>query len=289
MRSSSLEKLGLIAALAGILLVGCASPVGTAARLGSAAGGVPASGAYGARDADVTPETNMMNLNATGELDGLTDEDMQSLDPAAVSDDVSDEGLFGKKKTPEAAKVKTVTKVGLVRSNTDGKFFLQVTKGFLWWKRESSIPLTTPDEATGLKVAAALNKKVMLRGPLQGETVAVKKICKLLDFGQVWDLLSKGSIEGKVYDSRTRVGLPHADITVKSFATGRMSRTKSEEDGSYKIGRLDPGEYEITAWSADFSLGAKDKIAVKKRNSAKAQLGLAPQSQAGTSAPPPVK
>ncbi len=277
---SSIQKVGLVAAIAGMLLAGCGqSPV---ASYGSTASASKAGSTVGARDAEVGAETNMMNINSTGELDGLTDEDIASLDPTAQIDiaaaddqDAADE-LFGKKKTPEAAKAKTVTKCGFIRSNTDGKFFLQITKGFLWWKRESSIPLAGADENAGLKLAKALNKKVLIRGPLQGETVVTKTVFNLPDFGAIWDLLSKGSLNGTAYDSRTKVGLAHAEITVKSFATGRMWRTKSDTKGNYSIGRLEAGEYEITAKSADYSLGAKDKISVKKRTASKVHLALEP-------------
>jgi hypothetical protein len=289
MRSTSLHKLGLVAALVAMTVAGCGT--GPVSSYGSTASAAKSGSVLEAHDAEIGAETNMMNLNASADLEGLTDSDLEALDPSAVAaaDDVADEGLFGQKKTPEAAKVKTVTKCGFVRSNTDGKFFLQVSKGFLWWKRETSIPLTGVDEAAGLKLASNLNKKVLIRGPLQGETILTKTVCKLLDFGAVWDLLSKGSVSGKAYDARTKVGLAHADVTVKSFATGRLWRAKSAVDGSFNVGRLDAGEYEITAKSADFQLGAKDKITVKKRSSSKVNMGLEPAAGTSFTSQPPAK
>lgn len=278
MRSSNLHRIGLAAAIAGMLLVGCGGPA-TVTGIGANTSAGSISAGYGARDAQVGAETNMMNLNASGELDTLTDYDIASLEDPSADVDATDEAKADKAET----KVKKTTKAGFIRSNTDGKFFLQVSKGFLWWKRESSIPLAPGDESTSLKVAEKLNKKVLLRGTLQGETIVVTRVCGLLDFGQVWDLLSKGTVEGKVYDAKTLVGIAHADITVKSFATGRMWRTKSDTAGTYKVGRLDAGEYEIVAKSADYSLGAKDKIVVKKRSSTKAHLGLSPE---GVTLPP---
>lgn len=276
MSSSKLHKIGLMAAVAGMLLVGCGSPAPVAGIGANNSAGTISAG-YGARDAQVGAETNMVNLNASGDLESLTDFDIESLDDPNADIDDADEA----KKTE--TKVKKTTKAGFIRTNTDGKFFLQVSKGFLWWKRESSIPLAPGDESTSLKVASKLNKKVLLRGALQGETIVVSKVCGLLDFGQVWDLLSKGTVDGKVYDAKTLVGIAHADITVKSFATGRMWRTKSDTTGAYKVGRLDAGDYEIVAKSADYSLGAKDKIVVKKRSKTKAHLGLSPE---GASLPP---
>ncbi|MBM3267420.1 MAG: carboxypeptidase regulatory-like domain-containing protein [Candidatus Sericytochromatia bacterium] len=279
---SSLRKVGLMAALAGMLLAGCGqSPV---ASFGSTASASKSGSVVGARDAEVGAETNMMNLNATGDLEDLTDEDILALDPTAeigaadADQDLADEA---KKKTPETVKVKTVTKCGFIRSNTDGKFFLQVSKGFLWWKRESSIPLSGADEDATLKLAKHLNKKVLVRGPLQGETIITKRVMGLLDFGAVWDLLSKGSLKGTAYDARTKVGLAHAEITVKSFATGRMWRTKTDTSGNYNVGRLDAGEYEVSAKSADYALGAKDKISVKKRSAAKVHLACQPEGSFG--------
>jgi len=278
MRSSKLTKLGLVAAIAGLLTVGCGSPMYVA---GTTAGASKASAGLYARDAEVGAETNMQNLNEAGDLDALEDSDLVELDATAASDDTNID------EAKAEAKVKSATKCGFVRSNTDGKFFLQITKGFLWWKRESSIPLSAADENVSLKVAADLNKKVLVRGQLQGETIVVKRVYKLLDFGQVWDLLSKGSLNGKVYNARTLVGIAHADVTVKSFATGRMWRTKSATDGTWKVGRLEAGEYEISAWSADFNLGGKDKVTVKKRTATRSNMGL--QQEGTTSAPPPVK
>ncbi len=278
MSSLSLQKIGLVAAISGMLLVGCGSPA-TVSGIGANNSTGAVSAAYGARDAQVGAETNMMNLNSSGDLESLTDYDIESLENADADVDAIDEGKA-------EAKVKKTTKVGFVRTNTDGKFFLQISKGFLWWKRESSIPLAPTDESASLKVAAKLNKKVMVRGALQGETIVVAKVCGLLDFGQVWDLLSKGTVDGKAYDAKTLVGIAHADITVKSFATGRMWRTKSDTQGAYKVGRLDAGEYEIVAKSADYSLGAKDKIMVKKRTSTKAHLGLAPEGTGAVTLPP---
>lgn len=272
---SSLRNRGLLALLVASLMAGCGTPATTARATTATAS--KTSAPIMAYDAAVGAETNMENLNDSGELDAITDEDFASFDETeAVSAD--------KTVMAASAKPKNVTKCGFVRTNTDGKFFLQITKGFLWWKRESSVPLLSTDENTGLKIAEDLNKKVILRGPLQGETVVVSKIHKLLDFGKVWDLLSKGSVGGKAYDSRTKVGLSFAEITVKSFATGRISRTKTDKAGDFSVGRLEAGEYEVSAKSADFNLGAKDKITVKKRSSAKVNLGLTAQ---GSGAIPP--
>lgn len=244
----------------------------------SAAGGVVAAPTFGARDAQVGAESNMEVLNLQSDLDEVDEADLADL---AVEQ--------GEVPSPEASGSEPVgrrmTRVGFIRSNEDGRFFLQIRKGSLWWKKEVAIPLVGKDEPGRLALAQRLNRKVIARGRLQGESLVTSCVVGLPDFGAVWDLLSKGRLAGRVYDARTLVALPLADVTVRSFSNGRLWRAKADRQGAFRVGRLEPGAYEVTARSADYRLGLRDKVTVRRRESAQVSLGLAPEQSVHPSYP----
>ncbi|MBI6546991.1 MAG: carboxypeptidase regulatory-like domain-containing protein [Cyanobacteria bacterium NC_groundwater_1444_Ag_S-0.65um_54_12] len=268
MLSSKNHRYGLVACAIALLMLGCGTP--SSYQKSANLSGGRSNATFAVSDTVVGAESNMENLNSSGELDMLTDDELAYLGGEAETVQTSsDLTTFA-----AGGKPKSLTRIGFIRSNTPGKFFLQVKKGILWWKRENSIPLGSTSEGTTLKIADALNKKVILRGPGQDETVMVARIHRLLDFGAIWDLLSKGRISGKVYDNYTKVGVSQAAVTLKSFTTGRIWRTKSDTLGDFAIGRLEPGEYEIAAKGPDYNAGAKDKIVVRKRQTTDVYLNL---------------
>lgn len=260
--------------LAGVLLltlVGCgqAAPQTSLARVSATQAGIQPG--FGARDAEVGPETNMEVLNLQTDLDEVDEADLNDL---AVEQ--------GEVLTPEASasepQGRRMTRVGFIRSNEDGRYFLQIRKGSLWWKKEVALPLAPRDEQGRLALAERLNRKVIVRGRLQGESLLTTCVVRLPDFGTIWDLLSKGRMAGKVYDARTMAALPLAEITVRSFGNGRLWRARADRAGQFRVGRLEAGAYEVTARSADYRIGLRDKVTIKRRDTAQVLLGLSPES-----------
>ncbi|MEB3236872.1 MAG: carboxypeptidase-like regulatory domain-containing protein [Candidatus Sericytochromatia bacterium] len=228
---------------------------------------------FGARDAEVGPEANMEVLNLQTDMDEIDEADLADL--AAEQGDI-----MSPEATASEPQGKRMTRVGFIRSNEDGRFFLQIRKGSLWWKKEAAIPLAGRDEQGRLLLAQRLNSKVVVRGRLQGETLVTACIVRLPDFGAVWDLLSKGRMAGKVYDARSLVVLPLAEVTVRSFGNGRIWRARADRQGLFRIGRLEAGAYEVTARSADYRLGLRDKVTIRRRDTAQVLLALTPESVA---------
>lgn len=292
---------GFLAAAVVVAMAGCGTSVGP--DLGSSAYGASGSGlsaGFGASDAQVGADTNIMELNTSGNLNSLSDSDLESLDnstddsaPPVSSNDptVQDlapaQGVTPSNVSQASAGGQSMTKVGIVRSNSAGQFFLQTSKGFLWWKTEVSLPLSAPDSTTGLKISSDLNCKVILRGSQFGNACLVRLIFKVPDFSVIWGLFTKGHIAGKAYDASTMAGIPDAQVTITSVANGEIFRALTSRDGSYEVGELSPGEYQVSVSAADYSAGSQ-AITVSKMHTSTVNLGLTSsmaQPAAGGSAP----
>ena len=261
----------------GVGLSACGQPTTGAVALKGAGTQAALSPVFGARDAEVGAETNLETLNLQTDLDGVDEGDLADLATSA--------GLPVPEATASEPAGKRMTKVGFVRSNEDGRFFLQVRKGFLWWKKDTAVPLVGRDDKGTQSLAAHLNKKVIVCGRIQGESLSLTRVLSVPDFGVVWDLLSKGRVAGQVFDARTRVALPMADVTVRSFGNGRLWRAKADRNGRFRIGRLEAGAYTLEARSADFRLAYKDKVTVRKRDTAEVLIGLSPEQSAPQAVP----
>jgi len=64
---------------------------------------------------------------------------------------------------------------------------------------------------------------------------------------------------------------------VRSFGNGRLWRARADRAGQFRVGRLEAGSYEVTARSADYRIGLRDKVTIKRRDTAQVLLGLAPE------------
>ena len=291
-RSARVSR-GLLAATFAVALAGCgtAGPDLGSSAYGSAGSGFSSGAAYGASDAQVGVDTNIMELNSAGSLNSLSDADLMALDnttddnapPVSAADPtVQDLAQAPADVSQAAATGATMTKVGIVRSNANGQFFLQINKGFLWWRTQVSLPLVAPDTNTNLRIASDLNCKVIMRGAEDGNACMVRLMFKVPDFAVIWDLFTEGHIAGKAYDSATMAGLPNASVTIKSDANGRIWRAVTHTDGSYSVGQLDPGVYDVSASAAGFGISGDQQITVSKMHTSTVNLALATSLACGT-------
>ncbi len=288
---------GLFAATFAVALAGCgaASPDLGSSAYGSAASGFSSGSGYGASDAQVGADTNIMELNSAGDLSSLSDADLMSLDnttddnaaPVAANDPtVQDLAAAPANVSPAASTGATMTKVGIVRSDANGQFFLQINKGFLWWETQVSLPLVAPDTNTNLRIASDLNCKVIMRGSADGNACMVRLMYKVPDFAIIWDLFTEGHISGKAYDSVTMAGLPNASVTIKSDANGRIWRAVTQTDGSYNVGQLDPGVYDVYSTAAGYASSGDQQITVSKMHTSTVNLSMSSSAACGASQSP---
>ena len=170
---------------------------------------------------------------------------------------------------------KSTTKIGYVRSVEDGKFFLQVQKGF-FKKKELSFPLVASSEKMGMRLAKLLNKRVIIRGKtVDKETVTLTRAFQIPSMSILSDLLNTGKINGKIYDARTMQTLDEASITVRSRNNGRLYRVTSRRNGSYNLSRLAPGDYTLEVALAGYARNGVAKITVQKRKASTTNVSLA--------------
>jgi hypothetical protein len=82
----------------------------------------------------------------------------------------------------------------------------------------------------------------------------------LLAFGpRVFAQLGAAGISGAVTDQQG-AAVVGADITVKNKATGQMRKTKSDENGIYRLQNLPPAVYEIRVEARGFAIVAVDNV-----------------------------
>ncbi len=286
---------GLLAATFAVALAGCGTAgtdLGTSAYGSAGYGsGLSSGSGYGASDAQVGVDTNIMELNSAGDLSSLSDADLMSLDNAADDNaapvSASDPTVQALAQIPTnvsqtAVTGPTMTKVGIVRSNANGQFFLQINKGFLWWQTQVSLPLVAPDTNTDLRIASDLNCKVIMRGTEDGNACLVHLMFKVPDFAVIWDLFTEGHIAGKAYDTATMAGLPDASITIKNDANGRIWRAVTHGDGSYSVGELVPGVYDVYATAAGYGSAPDQQITVSKMHTSTVNLAMASAMACGS-------
>ena len=80
--------------------------------------------------------------------------------------------------------------------------------------------------------------------------MAVWFVCILM-LGTAVAQTDRGSIAGSVLDS-TGAGVPGAAITIKGVDTGSVYQTVSSGSGSYRVGDLAIGRYDVTVEAKGF-------------------------------------
>ncbi|MBU6429908.1 MAG: carboxypeptidase regulatory-like domain-containing protein [Cyanobacteria bacterium REEB65] len=279
---------GLIAMGFTVALAGCGSD--PSAALDASNSPMSLGSSFGASDAQVGADTNIMELNSSGQLDSLTDSDLAGLDnptddsaaPVSATDPTVQDLIAPNPQNPPSPSAQTMTKVGIVRSDSSGHFYLQINKGFLFWNTQTSLPLQGADSTSGLRIASDLNCKVVLRGLNQGNSCLVRLIYKVPDFAVIWQMFTEGHVAGKAYAGSTMAGVPDAQITVTSDANRQIWRATAGTDGSYSIGLLNPGTYEVAASAPGYLPTRNYKITVAKMHTSTVNLDL---NQAGGQLP----
>jgi hypothetical protein len=242
--------------------------------------GTPGTASYATRsntaltDMSDQEALQIKSFNDGGLLDLLPLEELEDEDFGIASDELetgaSDEIL-------DAAAIagKSTTKIGYVRSVEDGKFFLQVKKGF-FKKQELSFPLVASSEKMGMRLAKLLNKRVILRGKTEDkQTITLTRAFQIPSLSLISDLLNTGKIKGKIYDARTMQTLDEANITARSLNNGRLYRVTSRRDGSFSLTRLAPGDYTLEVALAGYARNGVAKITVQKRKVSQSNVSLA--------------
>jgi outer membrane receptor protein involved in Fe transport len=93
--------------------------------------------------------------------------------------------------------------------------------------------------------------------------LAVIAVASLLVLpGLVWAQADTGSIDGRVFDE-SKAATPGATITVKNVATGLTRTSNSSASGSYHIGSLPAGTYEITVELTGFATQVRKGVPVQ--------------------------
>lgn len=246
-----------LALLVAVGLTGCGTPT-TGATGRSITASSPTA------DISRAESVQIQSLNDNGELDELDDAALQELD-AEETDEVQASGIFSRGSS----------KIGYVRSNEDGKFYLQTKQG-IWKKKDISIPLATGTDTVSLKLSKYLNAKVLVRGASASGTMTVKKVYRVPDLSVVIDLLRTGTVSGKLYNAKNLVPLEDADVTLRSVNTGLIYRATTSSSGKYRVGRLTAGDYTLEATLGGFSKGVLAKVTVAKRKTTSANLPLTP-------------
>lgn len=204
-------------------------------------------------------------LNANGILNDIDDETLTDLGPSAVAPaSYGSQSLFGFFGT---------TKIGYVRSNTDGVFTLQTREGF-FKKKDVSYSLSGSNQDRNLKIAKDLNDKVLVRGTLQGTSYVAKTVIDIPDLSLLYKLLKTGCVHGRVYDSKTLVALANAEVTIRSAYSGQIYRARTHSDGKYHVGFLVPGDYTVEVTDGGYSKGTLAKVTVAKRHAAEGNVPL---------------
>src|SRR5881397_1727859 len=70
---------------------------------------------------------------------------------------------------------------------------------------------------------------------------------------------SRGTLQGRVVDT-SGAAVPGATVDVLNLATGVVSPTTTNEQGSYRVPFLNPGNYRVTVSLTGFGKFISDKI-----------------------------
>jgi hypothetical protein len=235
------------------------------------------SGAGARSDISSAESAQLDSVNEGGLLDDLDDTALTSLAPADSTDaSATDPSLAPSGETVQGLSGlfgKTSTKCGYIRSDADGKFYLQYKKGFIH-QSNVSLPIAGKDEAEQLKVAKYLNDKVLVRGLMSGSTLNVSAVYDIPDLGVVMNLIKDGCVHGKIYDAKTFVAKAGAAITLQSLANNQIYRAVSKSSGEYHVPFLAPGDYTLKVTLAGYASGSLAKVTIKKRKTTAANVPL---------------
>lgn len=237
--------------------------------------GTPVTGSYSMRTSgSVTgiseqEALQIRSYNEGGALDRLPLEELEEEDFGESS-----EGYEEEEPTPDLFGSKSTTKIGYVRSVEDGKFYLQVNKG-IFRKTELAFPLVASNEKMGMKLAKLLNKRVIVRGKFDKETITPTRAFRVPTLTVLTDLLKTGKIKGRIYDSRTMQTLDEAEVTARSLTNGRLYRVTSRRNGTFSLCRLAPGDYTLEVSLPGYARNGIAKITVQRFKVKEANVGLA--------------
>ncbi len=244
--------------------------------------GAPSTASYstsgtGLKDMSEQESLQIKSFNSGDLLDLLPLDDLDDADFGGESelDENESEGILDASTAAIAGK--STTKIGYVRSIEDGKFFLQVKKGF-FKKKELSFPLVASSEKISMKLAKLLNKRVIVRGKsVDKETITLTRAFQIPSLTLISDLLNTGKIKGKVYDARTMQTLDEANVTARSLVNGRIYRVTSGRTGTFSVRRLPPGDYVLDVALPGYAPNGIAKLTVQKRKASHSNLGLTPE------------
>src|SRR6185503_1287883 len=90
-----------------------------------------------------------------------------------------------------------------------------------------------------------------------------------------------GSIDGNVFDE-TKAAVPGVTVTAKNVATGLTRTTVASASGSFHIGGLPSGNYDVTAELSGFGPMVKKDIPVQVASQSNVDFTLKVGSQAET-------
>lgn len=212
-----------------------------------------------------------------GQLNELEDEDLQELDGTDSPEAAEETAAF------TTQSFLSNTKIGYVRSEEDGKYFLQFKEGTFTKRSTANLTLNAQGNKVSEKLASQLNHKVLIRGTTEGTTFTVKGIYAVPDLSILLDILRTGAIKGTTcredhvtYSTRDNgiLGSNYGGITVtaRSVSTKLVYRAiSSKKDGYYKIRRMPPGEYTVEATLDGYQKGIAT-VTVAKRKSTQATL-----------------
>jgi hypothetical protein len=95
-----------------------------------------------------------------------------------------------------------------------------------------------------------------------------------------WAQSDAGGIDGRVFDE-TKAAVPGASITAKNVSTGLSRSAMSSASGTFRIGSLPAGEYEVSADLTGFAKQVR-KVTVQVASSASVDFTMSVSAQAET-------
>jgi len=87
-------------------------------------------------------------------------------------------------------------------------------------------------------------------------------VAALVAPGLAWAQVDTGSVDGRVFDE-TRAAVPGASINARNQATGLTRSAITTANGTYRIGALPAGLYELTADLTGFAKQVRKDVAVQ--------------------------
>jgi alpha-tubulin suppressor-like RCC1 family protein/protocatechuate 3,4-dioxygenase beta subunit len=94
-----------------------------------------------------------------------------------------------------------------------------------------------------------------------------------------------GAVAGTVTDAVTQEPVPNAEVTVTDSEANPVGQATTDSDGRYRIGKLAPGGYTVTADGADYEAKSKDStVGVNQTTTTNFRLQPAPNAGGGSGA-----